>query len=687
MNQFPARGAPAAQQNANSTSDAAAVWKEGAAWRRQWPTARDLFRLVRRNAIFAVTIAALTAATLVESFGTVDEFSSTVSVRVDPRDSGGPGHAEGPHFGQIADDFRRIVDDRNLLFVLTALPVATFATDRDDDGPLHKLLRRLSAAVTPIAKESDVDAQRRRIAEEVQRLKRHVAFAVDEKSETLTLSVASSDPAWSQRLASLLVERFMQRQVHAEIERVTFLYDSYRQFLTSAHRQSQLEPAKKVVNHGRATDSGEIERLQVRERELLEQIDARRDADLRAKATHQRLNELEAELAKLKTTLNTSHPDVIAKVDELRAVSTTLPVGRPLRILQDELADLQTQLNQVGAEPTVEARPKVPEGTDERALSAISLKAHQLFVERMMLERQLASSNVNFLFKVTDPPTFDPAPQTTKATGLWHALLAAVLVALVLAAIREGLNAKASDGWRLANHTGLPIFGDISARVLTNFPGITPQSLVRMREAAAADGSTKGAAAGTMAEYRKISLSVRAACQGRRIFFVTIGNGRHAADFFYSFFNLHACDQEAPTVVIDCNHLDPVVTPQVGTSGTGDLCLLLSGKANWGETRIAHTPDKAFDLLPPPPEMTVENMRAFRARAVEKLFDALAKPYQCILIRSLRMQYLTENAVLAAAATDIVLVVDAGFAAKRAVDDARRELGPTKVRGIIMLNS
>jgi len=432
-----------------------------------------------------------------------------------------------------------------------------------------------------------------------------------------------------------------------------------------------------------AIDPLKVTRLQEREAELTLLLEQRRMASSEASSTYsRRRNELAAELSRLRTTLSSNHPDVIAKEDELRGFERGGggPARANLKILMDELVEVRAKLRLAGA----------PSRDDPAAgfVSTMEARLGLLRLDKAHLERQQQQADERTFLRVIEGPTISPAPVTSRAKTI--AFPAAAVLALVfgLAALREATSDRARDAWRIAAALHLPALGVMPRGLIGRTPTLTPEATDRLRRALGEPRSQGKRAVRYFTEIREIIAEIRARSprERRRLLVLSFGDNDRTVPFLFDLFSAYATETGESLLVVDGDQAQPLAADGPSAHQAGDLCSLLEGKTTWQQSRLARTNERPFDLLPPPTDAEgPERLRAFRAAPIRRLFDAVEKVYRCVIVRGLMPQYQLENGALAEAATDVILVVDGRAARKTELVRAVELVGRERLRGFVLI--
>ncbi len=660
---------------AESRSDGAnPLWGDLAALRKLFPDARYVGTVARRQAVFACLVAALVAPfTLVSALTRQLTYTSSASIAFDPRDAAGD--ALGlVGFKQVAERFHNI-GETSFLEPL----VANVQVDAAPDSPVLRLLEaatdRLRRVTGAPAGEGQEGARRDAALD---RLQKSVNGWGEEDAMVLRLTVDGDSPELAQAWTARIADAFIQTELKAELARVSNLELAYAQI--EQQKSERTAGAAKAS----AGDAETILHLQEREAALTEQLQLARVVTSEATgALAKRRAELLGELSRLKTTLGPSHPDVVAKEDELqqflRASGSSGGLGGS-RGVQEELATVRTKLRLAGA-------PSLQEGGN---LFDVNTRLLRLRADKAHLERQVRDPGQRSRYRVVRDAFLPSAPKKSRSSQVLMALLTTFFLAGGLAASREALSPRASDAWRVAAATRLPALATFSWSLVRRAAELTPERIDRLRNAIGEHKMLSSTPVQLFLEYRKLIRALQTQGLGRRVLFVSLGEGARTAAVLYDFLRIYATETGEPTVVVDLDGADPLAAhglqggPSAGFGG--DVCDLLSGAAKWQDVRLTRTAERPFDLVPPPGELSAEKVRGLKKAQTQKLLEALERSYKAIFVRGLKFNHALENGAFAAAVTDVVLLVDGRTARRDDVARALADLGSGLVRGFVLID-
>lgn len=661
-------------------SGANPLWGDLAALRRLFPDKRYALNVARRQALFGALIFALVAPfTILAALTRPLVFTSSTTIAFDPRDASGDSVGL-VGFKQVSERLHNVSDAR---FIEPL--VASVQAESAPESPVARLLASWSAKLHQAlsgGSPDEAEGARRRAA--LERLEKSITTSSDDDAMILRISVEGDTPAIAKAWAARITEAFIQSELRSELERVANLEQAY----------AQIERQKNERNTGAAKasalDAESVQHLQEREAALADQIVLTRTANSEASgALAKRRTELQGDLSRLKTTLGPSHPDVLAKEDELQQflrAGGAATSGGATRALQEELAAVRAKLRLAGA----------PSFQDTSNLFDVSTRLLRLRADKAHLEQQLkVPDQSGGRFRVSQAAFLPSAPKKGRLVQVLMAFFTTLALSLGLIVAREALSPRASDAWRLAAAAHLPVLCSFSGHLLRRAGSLTAERLDRLRGAIGERKMLGSTPVRAFLEYRRLVATLQAKCLGRRIVLITVGDGARTALVLYDFLRVYATETGDAMVVLDLDGIHPLAAqahsgpdgPMAAAGiGAGDVCDLLIGARKWSDVRIVKSAEQPFDLVPPPVELTAEKVRTLKKAPALKLIEALERSYKIIFVRGFNAQHSLENAAFAAAATDIVLVVDGRTARRDDVVAAVQDFDRALVRGFVLVD-
>ena len=532
-------------------------------------------------------------------------------------------------------------------------------------------------------------------------------------------------PQGAMAAAKLSLDMFMKSELNAEIERadysISFLavevqraekmlkktkqeraqleslqIGSFGEKATVVDRNpasigSLLSPPAEKVSPPNAPNLETTKALGLREKEaeIQNQI-VNRESELTLLGNN-RLQErlkLESELKTLESRFNRDHPEVVGKLTEIQTQSNQTEKENAISA---ELRELRKTLWQVKGD--ISSSPNalkisellLDESRQERNLLDLSQRLSDLNLEKQNLRRQLEDPSSRTLYKVLQKPSFSSDPSKSNRLKILLAAVAASIASMFgIAILRELLNPIAKDGWRIQLAVNAPVLAQISFSSMRSIPRIGLRLSDELRSSLRKKGKQDRIKSKTLLAYRRLELSVRRNSVGRTILLTNAGEDDKLSGFLYSFINIIASDTQGKVIVIDCNHIDPIL--QTNSSNL-DLAEQLDSIDGESLVQAYRNEDCGFDYIPPSPEIVGAKTRLFTDEKFSKLFERLAKNYDYIFVRSFPESHFIENTALVNASSDSVLIVDAKRTEYSEISRTLVHLDSGKIRGLVLVGT
>ena len=666
------------------------------------PDGRYFLRSLRRQAVLILfTIALLTPLALMMGYFQKDRMSSYVAAIYDDRDSpeAVPRYPMYPRFAQVADSFKTKLADPEFLWQI-AIEVGLNEKDKKGLSPFKMWIRRhvpgASLLIPPLDSEKTAQDDAKAKDANAQYLIRAMNAQFDDKKNIISLRIDTTDALLSKQLADAAMELFIQNELRFEAEsfrRQHEVFAGYLHTLTlSAEAEHKAETNKKKEEKGLAQGKSIQERLREQENDLLDKIQSlRTEGDQEKSRSAAQRASLEADLARLTTRLEPSHPDVIAKQEEVRQLSHgTSDQGQRLKIsqLKSQLAGIRDQERTLGMTVTAaEGRGEDYGPQRGQFLPALSDRVKELSLEEIRMERQAEAPALRTRLRLVGPASFDATPPgkgRREATMMFLAL--ALAGALLAALLRELRTPYARDLWRVAWRSQLPVLSHLDVAGLKSYQSITPQLASKLRDTATSSNLRQSLRAGEVLQaYRRFEFELRQRCSGQVVLLQSAAEHGSTADFCYNFLNVICSETPGPVLLIDCDSRDPIPSGGNLKGPRRSLADFLSGHATWREVRQNRSAERAFDLVAAPSPEAAQ--MAFTRSAVQNLLTSLAKPYSRIYIRAYDIRRMLETEPFLESASDCVLLVDARCATFAEVERAARLTPKAKTLGLVMIGT
>ncbi len=647
-------------------------------------------KVLRRQAPFVIPLAAVLAPlALIIGLNKKNSFTSYTSAVYDNRDTSEqvPRFPYYPRFAQVADSFKAKVDDVEFLWQVAKDVGLTQV--KSDESAFRTAVRKVLPEYLepwPQPKSRELSDDLKTKSYMAQHMRRKFAAYSDDKKNSLSLTATGEDPFEAKRLAEAAMELFIQSELRFEAEGVERQRDLDASFLRELTKGEEEErkpaPAQPSAEEGRlaGVEAELLDRLSTVKSEL----DQEKNHGSAVRAA------LEADLARLATKLQPSHPEVMAKQDELRALSKGDDQALRARLVQlrQKLAEIREQQRRLGFKVSAgEGKFDGIAKTKGSFLPALSDRVSELTLEQSRIARQAETPALRTRLRVSVPATYDEIPTSGSRRSLVLGLgILVALVLLVVTWIRELWSPLARDRWRVERRIEAPVLVELPRGGLQRYPAISPQLAGILRESVESKPERRNPASQILLAYRRLELEISRRAKGPVVLLINASAANRSGPFIQNFLNVSATESAAGLLMIDCDYRDPVVPADERLRSVGDFPAFLHGKVAWKDVRLPRNPDRAFDLLPAPSQAS-EAPRAYRVDVLQKLFANLARSYARVYIRGHDVRQVIDNAALVQAATDCFLVVDGRFTTFAEIECSLSLLNRDKLRGLILIGT
>ena len=666
------------------------------------PDGRYFLRsLGRQSGLMLAVTFLLTPVALIMGYLQKDHMLSHAAAIYDDRDSpeAVPRYPMYPRFAQVADAFKTKLADPEFLWQV-AIEVGLPERDKKGLSTAKQWIRRhvpggsILISQPKLEKSPQDEAQAKDT--NAKYLTRVITAQYDDKKNIISLRTDTADALLSKQLADAAMELFIQSELRFEAEsfrRQHEVFAGYLHTLTlSAEAEHKADTSKKKDEKGLVQSMTIQDRLREQENDLLDKIQSlRAEGDQeKSRGAAQRAS-LEADLARLTTRLEPSHPDVIAKQEEVRQLSQgTIDQGQRIKINQfkSQLAAIRDQERTLGMRvTTAEGRGEDLSPQRGQFLPALSDRVKELSLEEIRMARQAEAPALRTRLRLFVPASFDSTPPGKARRETTVMFLVLVLAGAIIAALlREMSTPYARDLWRVAWRSQLPVLSHLDLAGLKSYQSITPHLAGQLRDSASSSNLRQGLrAAEVLQAYRRLEFELRQRCRGQVVLLQSAAESGFTADFCYNFLNVICSETPGPVLLIDCDSRDPI--PNAGTmkGPKRSLADFLGGHASWREVRHNRSAERAFDLVSAPSRE--EPQMAFTRSAVQNLLTSLTKPYSRIYIRAYDIRRMLETEPFLQAASDCVLLVDARCATFAEVERAVQLTPAAKTLGLVMIGT
>ncbi|MBM4251281.1 MAG: hypothetical protein FJ146_04880 [Deltaproteobacteria bacterium] len=593
-------------------------------------------------------------------------YTSSVVAFYDDRGSfeGGQRDPLFPRFGQVAEAFRTRLADSDFLWQVAqevGLPARLMApapwrkTLADLVPPLGRML-----TPEPVAVPTDDMTLREEV---VHRLKETAKITVDDRKNFLQITTTARDPLHARQLADTLMEEFIQSQLRFEAESYRRQHELFASYLHDVSRalddNMRIDVEKKATENAQTRSEQDL--LRDQEAEIIDKIQiVKAEIDQEKARVSASRATLESELARLITRLQPSHPDVIAKQEEIRAL------GRGLddRVLRSRLVALRQQLSDVrSAQRKLGMKVDIGEGKeDEMGLRGgvfvpnLSDRVNELNLQEMDLSRQAESPALRTRLRTVLPASYDLTSDLRKLRQYAAVFFVIALIfALCAGIIRELSSPLVRDGWRAFIATGVPVVAEITVKK---------------------DGVE-------ISDCRYAVGSMQKLLHGRTVLLLDASISDSLNKFHLNLANVQASDSAVPTLFFDCNQTKPIGDVMRESLPTCKLSDFLNGKVAWKDVRISRNSQRLFDLV-----LSDDKTNGpYTGEQLSRFFAALGKNYPHILVRGREPEQVVINNSLIYEASDVFICVDCNLTTYTSLRTLMNATDLSRLRGLILVGS
>ncbi len=632
------------------------------------PTRREYARKFwhRQRLAMVIVFAFLVPIAILMAWASASTYTSTVVAFYDDRGSfeGGQRDPLFPRFGQVSESFRTRLADSDFLWQVAqevGLPGRLLAPAQWQKT-LTDLLPPLAHLLAPSQQGIPTDDMSLR-EDVVHRLKDSMRITVDDRKNLLQINTVARDPLHARQLADTLMEEFIQSQLRFEAEAYRRQHELFASYLHDVSRalddniRSDVE--KKVAENAQARS--EQDQLRDQEAEIIDKIQiVKAEIDQEKARVAASRATLEAELARLITRLQPSHPDVIAKQEEIR----TLGRGLDDRVLRSRLVGLRQQLTDVrSAQRKLGMKVDIGEGKeDEMGLRGgvfvpnLSDRVNELNLQEMDLSRQAESPALRTRLRTVLPASYDLTSDMRKMKqNAAIFLVIALIFTLAAGIIRELSSPLVRDAWRAELAFGIPVLAEIPRNRKDH----------------------------ELAPCRYAVGSLQRCLHGRTILLVDSTSSDLLNKFHLDLMNVQTSDSGGPNLYFDCNQTKPLVEGLQETRPSSSLSEFLSGKVAWKDVRMSRNAQRLFDLV----LSDDKDNGPYTGEQLSRFFAALGKNYSYIFVRGREPEQVVINNSLTYEASDMFFLVDS---TQTSFDSLRKLINATDVsrlRGLILVGS
>lgn len=532
-----------------------------------------------------------------------------------------------------------------------------------------------------------------------QQMRHQIVGKSDDLRRILTVIATAQSVDTAKQLAQHGLETFIVEQLTTEANLANQRLIALRKLKEQEATRSQSSRDGTIPNQEigdpvqPSPTSGSEEQLRHEEQKLELKVQ-RLKASLAAELSshNARRAALEADLARLGTQLTPSHPDYIAKQEEL----SQFPRSADTRALDQEITDLTNQLNrlrtemrQLGLAPGYSEPPRV----SSRLLANLDeqIKIVEFLAED--LQQQMTTPQKRTYLRTIGPTIVEVNNGRDENHVVFRQLLISIMAGLFASFVRDIRSQRAEDTWKIRLQTRTQIIAEVSARWLRRYPRLTRLDILDLRRAATPSSPKRKRRqrrqAATLFALRQAACKLGRGMDGssRPTLLLPAGLDDKTADAFLSIFNLYADESGGKTLIIDLAYRDPLVGPLDGLPVTSDFTEFLAGKSPWRNVRIEANELYAAALVPPPALAAIADgsTRLIRAELMQRLFASLATGYQHIFVRGMPPDQPLVNQELIATAGEVIIVCDARNTTMHALKQVVSAVPASKLQGIILI--
>lgn len=536
-----------------------------------------------------------------------------------------------------------------------------------------------------------------------QDLRQQLYASADSRLSLLTITAYASSQKTAKALAEQAMEAFIASELNSEaqIAQIEFEYlrklsvrESYLAIGTKAAKIQSNEETNNSTERPQANPTSEqAEKLQKIFEESESRIQSLRSSiSAKQNAHNQRRLQLESEIGRLAALLTASHPDLIAKQEEL----SQLPRNADTENLERELGEamhaqtlIRNQMRQIGTDSTSTSTWQ----RSHQFVDDLDWRLQQTEHSYQRLRDQATNPALRTRLRALGEATIDPKSGDERWQTLKFLLSAGLFSLPLLVILRESRDRRACDIWRIQRHCEAPVLWCADLAFVEAY-GKCKRNAIRALRLAASKREhlrslheRKDAAALNFLRQAAHLMGPGLDAEGYPTLLLTVSSNDRSADLLMSVLNLYADERPGKTLVLDFAHGDPLTEPSSDLAKHANIAGFLSGKAPWQDVRQNPNTDHAFAWVPPLNEDAIVEgtVRHLQSSTLRKLMITLAKNYQHIFVRSLPVDQPSANAELIACAGQIILICDARSATLEQIDQLVASAPREKLAGLIVI--
>lgn len=604
-----------------------------------------------------------------------------------------------PHFRQIALSLQRQLASEDFLVEVVRSPELNESLS-DSTGLLSQYWAELIHFLG-ITTGDELSRQQKIAYDLRSRLHAHA----DADLRLLQISATAANPKLAKQLAELVMEHFLKSELRLEAQLAQIEFEYLRRLsVQKTVRNLQTNSSKIRPNSEQALSNQDTpatvlpeksESLQQSLEDLENRIQRLRTTiTSEQSALDRRRQQLESEISRLSVQLTASHPDLIAKEEELSQLPRTADTSdleQKLLEAMKQQSRLRNELNQISSGLIPHSRVAEPKPfTDD--LDARLDHAEQTYLR---LRDQASTPALRTRLRSLGGATLDPKSGQQRREKAIFLIMLGLFATPVLLVLREGQSGQALDIWRIQQRTAAPVLWAADRSMVDHYAHLDRSALYELRLAATKTKQLRSlhenrdAAALRLMRHAAHLLGSGLDSEARPTLLLTASSDDRSGGCLMSVLNIYADERPGKTLVIDLAHRDPLCTVPAATAKQANIAGFLVGKTPWQLVRQNADAHRAFAWVPPMPEeaMADGSVRYLQASTLKALIATLAKSYQHIFVRALPSDQPSANDELIACAGRVLIVCDARSTKLVELDHSLAIVPADKLGGLIVVAS
>lgn len=605
-----------------------------------------------------------------------------------------------PHFRQIALSLQRQLASEDFLIEVVRSPGFNESLS---DSPTWLSRNWTEFAHSLGLSTGDELSRQQKMAYD---LKSRLHAQADADLRLLQISATAASPKLAKLHAEIVMEHFLANELRLEAQLAQIEFEYLRRLsVQKTVRKIQSSSSKISPSSEQNLNSQDIpvallpeksESLQQNLEDLENRIQRLRTSiTSEQSALDRRRQQLESEISRLSVQLTASHPDLIAKEEEL----VQLPRTADTKDLEQKLLDAMKQQSRLRNElDQISLGLMSHNRTSEIRSLPDDLEGRLEHAEQnyLRLRDQASTPALRTRLRSLGGATLDPqSGQQRRDTAIFF-ILFGLFATPILLVLREGLSGKALDKWHIHQRTTAPILWTADRAMVEHYASLNRSAIYALRLAAAKTASkrslheNKDTAALRLMRQAAHLLGSGLDSQTQPTLLLAASSDDRSGGYLMSVLNIYADERPGKTLVIDLAHRDPLCTlPAATAKQPANIAGFLLGKTPWQTVRQNVDAQRAFAWVPPMPEeaMADGSVRYLQAATLKALIATLAKSYQHIFVRSLPSDQPSANDELIACAGRVLIVCDARSTSLAELDQSLAVVPADKLGGLIVIAS